>query len=438
MNGTTFILTDRHARDSAHSANHQRDRSFLSLITTILLGMAACELKSSAGADWPRFRGPDGNAVSNETGLPLNWSTTENVRWRVDLTGEGTSSPVVVGDRIFLTCAFDGGIRRCVLCLDRRDGAQLWSREITDDNPEVTSALTGHAAHTPAVADGRVVAMFGNAGVACYDLDGNLQWHRDLGEFETELGLASSPVIYDGVVYVVCDHDGKWYKTFDSYLIALDLKTGEARWKTDRRGLFRSWSTPILVPAAECATELVVSAQDELRGYDRQSGELLWQVQGTAGWVTPSPVFGDGVIYATSGKDGPTIAVRPGGRGEVTETHVIWRQERGGPYVCSPLLYQVRLYIADEHGFLRCLDARTGEESYRQRLGGKFTASPVAAEGRVYLTNEAGTTFVVRDGPEFELLATNEFGEECLASPTISQGAMFYRTGKHLYCIGQD
>lgn len=403
---------------------------------TAALILLASTIAPVGGGDWPRWRGPDGNGISQETGLPVTWSTTENVRWRVALPGEGTSSPVVVGDRIFLTCAFDEGARRRVLCLDRRDGQELWSREIVDHNPEVTSAVTGHAAHTPAVADGRVVAMFGNAGIVCCDLDGRRQWHCGLGDFETELGLASSPAIHDGLVFIVCDHDGKWYKTFDSYVIALDLKTGETRWKTDRRGLLRSWSTPILVAAPDGQSELVVSAQDELRGYDPGSGDLLWQVQGTAGWVTPSPVFGDGVIYATSGKDGPTIAVRPGGRSDVTETHVVWRQERGGPYVCSPLLYHGRLYVPDEHGFLRCIDARTGDVLYRQRLGGKFTASPVAAEGRVYLTNEAGTTFVVRDGPEFELLATNEFGEECLASPAISQGAMFYRTGGWLYCLG--
>lgn len=402
---------------------------------TVAAGLLSLAIQVAA-AEWPRFRGPDGNGVSNETGLPVTWSTTVNIRWRIELPGEGASSPVVVGDRIFLTCAFDDGGRRIVLCVDRRDGKELWSREIADDNPEVTSAVTGHAAHTPVVADGRVVAMFGNAGIVCYDLDGRQQWHRDFGDFDTEMGLASSPMVHEGLVFLVCDHDGKWYKTFDSYLIALDLKTGETRWKTDRRGLFRSWSTPILVAAPDDRSELIVSAQEELRGYDPGSGDLLWQVQGTTGWVTPSPVFGDGVIYATSGKDGPTIAVRPGGRGDVTETHVLWKQDRGGSYVCSPLLYHGRLYVPDEHGFLRCIDARTGDILYRQRMGGKFTASPVAAEGRVYLTNEAGATFVVRDGPGFVLLATNEFGEECLASPAIARGAMFYRTGAHLYCVG--
>jgi len=402
----------------------------------LFLGCGVILVGHAWAGDWPRFSGPDGNGISSETGLPVTWTTTENVRWCAELPGEGTSSPVVVGDQVFLTCAFDGGQRRKVLCLDRRDGKQLWSREITDDDPEVTSAVTGHAAHTPVVANGLVVAMFGNAGVVCYDLAGQQQWHHGLGDFESELGLASSPIVHKGLVYLVCDHDGKWYKTFDSYLIALDLKTGETRWKTDRRGLFRSWSTPILAPAGNDRTELIVSAQDELRGYDPQNGALLWQAQGTAGWVTPSPVFGDGVIFATSGKDGPTIAVRPGGRGDVTGTHVDWKQDRGGPYVCSPLLYHGRLYVPDEHGFVRCIDAGTGEVLYRQRLGGKFTASPVAAEVRVYVTNEAGTTFVLEDGPHFRLLAENDFDEECLASPAISQGAMFYRTGRQLYCIG--
>lgn len=385
--------------------------------------------------DWPRWRGPYGNGVSAETGLPVRWSATENVRWRAELPGEGSSSPIVWGDRVFITAALDRGGKRLTLCLDRATGRERWRREITDENPEISSALTGHAAATPATDGTHVVAVFGNAGVVCYDFDGRQLWHRRLGEFESELGLASSPILYDGTVILVCDHDGDRFRSFDSFLTALDVTTGATRWKTDRPGLFRSWSTPILVPT-ESGKELIVNAQDELRGYDPDDGRLLWQVTGMTGWVTPSPVFGHGLIFATSGKDGPTLAVRPGGRGDVTDTHVVWRHHRGAPYVCSPLLAGDDLYVHNEQGILTCYDARTGKQHYRQRLDGKFLASGVAGDGRLYLTSDAGETFVIQLGPEFQRLARNPLDDEVAASPALADGTILLRTRHHLYCIG--
>jgi outer membrane protein assembly factor BamB len=398
-----------------------------------LLLVAAPGTAALPGAEnWPRWRGPDGNAVSAGAPLPLHWDARENVVWKTGLPGEGSSSPVVWGDRVFLTAAQQHGERRIVLCLDRAGGQVLWRREVEDRDPERTSSLTGHAAPTPATDGRRVVAFFGNAGVVCYDRDGRPLWRRRLGEFDTELGLASSPVLDRGRVILVCDHDGDRFTSFDSFLVALDLETGKDVWRTERRGLQRSWSTPVLVPGAGGKPELVVSAQDELRGYDPESGRQLWRLPGLTGWVTPSPVFGHGLIFAVSGKDGPTLAVRPGGTGEVRPA---WRHARGGPYVCSPVLYGEHLYVNSEQGFLSCYAARTGERLYRERLGGKFTASPVAGDGKVYFTNEAGTTFVVAAGPRFALLARNVLGEECLASPAVAGGRLFLRTTKHLFCI---
>ena len=386
--------------------------------------------------NWPRWRGPEGNAVSNETKLPVTWSATENVRWKAAVPGEGSSSPIVWGERVFLAAAFEHGMRRAVFCFDTETGRQLWSREIADEDPEISSALTGHAAPTP-ITDGKfVVAAFGNAGVVCYDMDGKRQWRRRFGMFESELGLASSPILHEGTVILLCDHDGDRFRSFDSFLIALHLKTGATSWKTDRPQLFRSWSTPIVVPAGD-ARELVVNAQDELRGYDPANGKQLWNVTGMTGWVTPSPVFDGGLIFATSGKDGPTMAVRPGGRGDVTATHVVWQHERGAPYVCSPVLYGEHLYVHNELGILTCREAKMGKELYRQRLEGKFTASSVAGDGKVYFTNEDGLTFVVKAGPEFEILAKNPLEEAVLASPAISSSRLFLRAERHLYCIEQ-
>ena len=234
-------------------------------------------------------------------------------------------------------------------------------------------------------------------------------WRRRFGEFDSELGLASSPILYRGMVLLLCDHDGSARRTFDSFLVALDLHSGQVVWNTARPGLFRSWSTPLAVTTAEGSDELIVNAQDELRGYDPRTGAALWTVRGMTGWVTPSPVAGQGLVFAASGRDGPTVAVRPGGRGDVTADRVVWKVDRGSPYVCSPLLYGSELYVPNESGILRCYDASSGRQHYEQRLAGRFMASPVAGDGKLYLTNDEGTTFVVRAGKEFALLSTNTF-----------------------------
>jgi outer membrane protein assembly factor BamB len=422
----------------------------------LALALAAAWLLASDGvrhaaadAAWPRWRGPHGNAVSSESGLPVAWDRERNIAWRTGIPGEGSSSPIVHGDRVFVTSSREYGTRRLTHCLSATDGQVLWTRELADENPEITSALTGHAAATPATDGQRVVAFFGNAGLVAYDFAGRLLWHRDFGEFDSELGLASSPVFYGDTVVQLCDHDGKWYSTFDSFLIAVDAATGETRWRTERRGLERSWSTPIVIPLPDNAEneshhdrlprhELVVAAQDELRAYDPQRGDLLWRVTGLTGWVTPSPVFAEGLIFATSGKNGPVLAVRPGGRGDVGSTHVAWKEPQGGPYVCSPLAYRGRLYVVNEAGVLSCRSLRDGRLLYRQRLNGKFTASPVAAAGRLYLVNEDGTTYVVAAEDAFQLVATNRLDEFTLASPAIANGRIYIRTEHKLWCIAAE
>jgi outer membrane protein assembly factor BamB len=387
--------------------------------------------------NWPRWRGPEGNAVADKAALPVRWSPKDQVVWVAAIPGIGFSSPIVWEQHIFCTSAFDRGARRAVHCLERKTGKLLWTREIRDADPEVTSAMTGYAAATPVTDGRRVIAFFGNAGVVAYDFQGKQLWHHRLDPFETELGLASSPVLYRDKVILVCDHDGDRFTSFDSFLLALDVRTGKVCWKTSRRGLFRSWSTPLLLPGARGKTELIVNGQEALRAYDPETGKPLWQVTGMSGWVTPSPVFGHGLIFATSGKNGPVMAVRPGGKGDVTASHVAWRVPAGGPYVCSPVLYGDFLYVVTEVGVLSCFEAKTGKRQYRERLAGKFTASPVAGDGKVYMTNEEGTTFVVKAGGRFELLARNALKEYCLASAALVDGRILLRTEKHLYCIGK-
>jgi outer membrane protein assembly factor BamB len=407
---------------------------FTSIVILALCGLPL-SARSGSADDWPRWRGPDGSAVSDQAPLPLKWGPTENVRWKTAVPGEGFSSPIVWKDRIFCTSAFGRGRRRAVHCLDRDTGKILWTREIQDAAPEVTSAMTGHAAATPVTDGKRVVAFFGNAGAVCYDFQGKQLWHRSLGEFDSELGLASSPILDRNRVILVCDHDGDRFSTFDSFLIALDVKMGQTVWKTERRGLYRSWSTPIVIPRGDNKRELVVNGQDAVRAYDPETGKPLWHLAGMTPWVTPSPVFGQGLIVAASGKNGPTLAVRPGGMGDVSKTHLAWRHNTGGPYVCSPVLYRDEVYVIAEQGVLRCYAARTGKLAYQERLRGKFTGSPVAGDGKIFITNEEGATFVVEAGRRYRLLSKNDMKEYCLASPALADGQFFLRTEKHLYCI---
>ena len=404
------------------------------LLTSVLSAVGA--LAAHGAENWPQFRGHDGSGVSESAHPPLRWSTSSNVRWRAEIPGEGSSSPIVWGDRVFVTSALDEGARRQLHCLALDTGRLFWTQEIRDENPELTSALTGYAASTPATDGKCVVSFFGNAGVVAYDFEGRQLWHRPLGEFESELGLASSPRLKAGKVWLVCDHDGAWYKTFDSFVISLDAATGVVRWKTDRRGLKRSWSTPILVQV-DGRQELVVSAQDELRAYGADTGTELWRFRGTTGWVAPSPVHVAGIIYATSGKSGPTIAVRPGGRGDVTESHALWRHETGGSYVSSPLVYRGIVYVCTEQGVLSAYAQDSGKLIFRERLAGKFTASPVAAREHVFLTNEDGETFVLRARKTFELVAKNSLEEACLSSPALIPERILLRTQRFLWCLAE-
>lgn len=416
--------------------------------------------------NWPRWRGPDGNGVSSEKQLPWKWSDRRNdsggdhrddpgdergdarrggsrqgIRWEYAFPGEGASSPIVWEDRVFLTSSQQDGGRRHLLCVDRDTGVLRWQGTVDDENPELTSALTGHAAATP-VTDGEVViAFFGNAGLIAHDLDGNRLWRRKLGEFDTELGLSSSPLLCDDLVLQVCDHDGDKRNSFDSFVIALDRRTGEPRWRATRAGKYRSWSTPIVV-STERGKELIVNGQDALQAYDVETGELRWSWEGMSGWVTPSPLYDGRRILATSGRDGPVVALDPRSMREsdhgIAAPLPIWHHERGGPYVCSPLYYEGQLYVHDERGVLSTYDGETGKLLDRQRLEGRFYASGVAGDGRIYLSNDGGVTYVFSPGTPPRVLAENDVGEEILASPAISQGAIWIRTRTRLLCIAAN
>lgn len=387
------------------------------------------------GENWPGWRGPGRTGVTTDTGIPETWSATEHVLWKSPLIGVGTSNPVVWDDRVYLTASTgrDQGELH-VFCFDRDTGKIRWRRNLWGTSPTLFYGVSGMAAPSPVTDGEHLWAFFGTGDVFCFDRDGKLIWQRALsaeyGVFENRFGASSSPLLFEDMLIVQCDHYG------ESYVVALDKISGANRWKADRPGRWLSWSSPQLISAGD-KQELIVTGSEKLDGYDPQTGELLWTVKGFSRECVPTPVVGDGYLIAVSGPNGIHRAVKPGGRGDVTESHVVWTNERGTSFVPSAILVGERYYDADDKGIATCYDAKSGEIQWRKRLTGRFTASPVAAEGKVFFTNEKGETTVLDAAKaEYDELARNELGEDVYASPSISQGKFFFRTPTHLICIG--
>lgn len=391
---------------------------------------------SDPDALWPRWRGPSGQGLAMDGGYSDRWSETENVLWRTPVPGRGHSSPIVWGDRIFLTTAYENG-RVAVLAFRRSDGQLLWESVGPDRTPEHRHQKNSHASPTATTDGQRVYASFGNKGVLAVDFEGKTAWHRSLGTFDNYHGTAGSPLLYKDRLIVFQDHAGG--TSGNSFVAALDVKTGATRWRTDRRATV-GWSTPVAIQAGD-HDEIIVSSQQRVHAYDPDTGRELWSCGGNLFEVIPTPVVGNGLVFCSSGRAGPTLAIRPGGLGDVTETRVQWRSQRGSPFVPSPLLLDGRLYLVnDMTSVATALDATTGELVWQGRLGlatrEGFSASPVAADGKIFFTNDEGETFVLRAGATFELLHVNRLNARVLASPALAQGRWYFRTDRELIAIG--
>lgn len=400
----------------------------------------ACWLSAGqlAAENWPGWRGPDRNGVSSETGLPERWTATEGIQWKADLPGSGISNPIIWDDLVIVTSS--DGLRQDdlhMIAVGRDDGRERWHQRLWGTAPTLFHATKSSMASPSPVTDGtHVYAFFGSGDVFCVDMQGGLVWHRSLadeyGAIENRFAASSSPLLYGDLLIVQCDHYGA------SYVIAIDKATGENRWKADRPECWLSWSSPQLVPLeAGQRHELVVEGSHKVDAFDPLSGERLWTLPGLARECVPTPVIGNGLVYIVSGPSGQTFAVRPGGRGDVSKTHVVWESPRGAPFVPSGIVVGDLYYLVDDNGIGTCLDAHTGRVVWRKRFGGAFTASPVAGDGRLYFCDEAGDTLVVKSGvTEYQELARNSLGEPIYASPAISQGRLFIRTHQHLFCVG--
>jgi outer membrane protein assembly factor BamB len=400
---------------------------FAVLILSILGSMVRAE-------DWPCWRGPRGDGTSRETDVPLRWSATENIRWKTAIPGRGYSSPVVSGDCIFLTTCLEKDKQRVLLCLDRRDGKILWQRVVVTAELEEKHGLNSYASSTP-VTDGKHVWVpflsRPNVQLACYDFDGNLQWLKSPGEFHSKHGFCSSPVLYKDMVILNCDQDAM------GYIVALDKATGEERWRADRPNRTRSYCVPLIVTAAG-KKQLVLSGSKCVASYDPDTGKRHWIIDGPTEQFVASMVFTDDVLFLTAGY--PTyhlLAIRPDGAGNVTDTHVLWHKTKGAGYVPSPVAFGNRFYVVTDDGIAGCFEAKTGERRWTERLGRHHSASPVAAAGHLFFPDDSGVTYVIKPGTKFEEIGRNPLGEECYASPAVSQGQLFIRTLNHLWCIGK-
>jgi len=439
-----------------------------------LVGAVACGLIVSGGTvlaeDWPHWRGPDGRRISTERGLPTVWSRDTGVAWRTPLRGLGVSSPIVAGDLVFLTSQLGRGPLRAgghpalvrggpdpagerplggqrvdgagegvvffVSAFNRADGALAWEYEVQAEGDLPEAHQKHNMASPSATSDGeRVFAWFATGQLVALDMRGGLVWERhlarDYGPFEIVWGHSSSPTIYEDLLILQCDHEP------GSYLLALDRRTGDERWRVDRGAGLRSFSTPTVVPGPD-GDELIVNASERLDAYDPSTGEWLWSAGGPNQYPVPAATHDEqGTLYTSRGhRAGPYMAIRLGGRGDVGETHVAWRVPTGAPYISSILYYDGLIYMANGNGIVTAVDAETGRRVWQDRLGGIYSASPLAGDGKVYLFSETGETLVLEAGRELRVLAENDLGERMVSSPAVSDGRIFIRTDESLIAVG--
>lgn len=384
--------------------------------------------------DWSQFRGPNADAHAEGAKTPLDWSDTKNVQWKVKVPGLGWSSPVVVGDQIFLTTAVTQGegLSLRALSLNANTGETVWDREIkaVAKAPSIHSK-NSHASPTPIVDDGFVYVHFGALGMAKLSAaDGKLIWLCEELDYPPMHGSGGSPVLYDGKLFIVCDGSK------NPFVAAVDATTGKVAWKTPRSVVARinhSFGTATLA-SVDGRMQVIAPGPDHLAAYDPATGEELWKVLATGWSVVPQPTIGHGLVIYNHDYDNPElIAVRLGGKGDVTESHIAWRVKRGAPSTPSPLLVGDELYFVSDTGIASCVDAKTGKTYWMERIGGNFSSSPVYANGRVLIMNENGKATWLKPGKEFAVLGSNELPGRTFATPAFVGQAMYLRTDEQLY-----
>lgn len=403
-------------------------------------------LVQTHAADWPSWRGPANDGVTEETDLPVKWSTTENVKWKVSLPDRGNSTPVVWGDKLFLTQAIEKEGKRMLLCFDKKTGKQLWEAGITWKEPDLTHATNPYCAASPSTDGERIIVFFASAGVYCYDMNGKEVWKRsDLGEQRHIWGCGTSPVIVGDRVFLNFG-PGK-----NTVLYCFDKKTGKTIWKHEEPGgdagegdakkWLGSWSDPLLRKVGS-RYELLMTYPGRACAFDPMTGKELWTCDGLTPLVYNSPLFADGVVIAMCGYGGSAMAVKAGGNGNVTAAHRVWHLPRVPQRIGSGVVYQGHHYILTDGGFVECRDIKNGELIFNERLKGpgptgQNWSSLVRSGDRLFAVNQGGDAFVFKASPKFELLSTNSLGEKVIGSMAASDGLLYIRSYNNLWCIGK-
>lgn len=415
-------------------------KNSLGILIFLVLWLITCDV--IRGENWPRFRGPSGQGISSETDLPVTWSKDENIKWTSDLPGQGWSSPIVFKDHIFLTAATEEGVSCRVICINRKDGSIAWSKEVHRQKPGPMRKQNSYATPTP-VTDGKLVySVFYDGTVIAVDFSGNIVWKNNEVRFFSLHGLGASPILANGQIIMPFDGSSReetqvgWKVPWEkAVILSLDADDGSVRWKGSRGKSRVGHVTPILVDDDK---QLISAGGDRVQGFDPNTGERIWSIYSQGEGVTPSPVVGDGLLYTSSGFEAPTLrAVRLGGKGEVTNSHIAWEQKNGVAALASLLYVKPYLYSISRDNILHCLDAATGDIVWRERLTGTYSASPIYADGRIYILSAEGETLVLRPGAKYDEIARNDISDTCNASMAISQGNFYIRSAKKLYCIGK-
>lgn len=395
----------------------------------LILGLFLATAGAMHASDWPQFRGPNGTCISDESNLPTTWSKTDGLRWKVALPARGVSGPVVVNGKIYITASSGKKDDRLhVLAYDYKTGEQLWHRQLSATGGTNCHPMTCMAAPTPVADESGVYALFATGDLAAFDADGTLRWYRSIvGDYPTitnQVGMASSPILADGKLIIPMDNSG------ESFLAAIDTKTGVNLWKTDRHRDI-NWVTPVTRSIDGRTPEILFPGRDGMSAYDSATGKKIWSLKGLGGDI-PTPTVVNGIVYTPS--RGLVALKIEGGQG--TE---LWKSAKLASGMSSPVIYDGIVYAASSAGVVNAADAKTGESLWSERYGqkDKASASPIAGDGKIYVFAEKGLTTVFKAGRTAEILATNDIGEEILGTPAVSGGAIIIRTDKTLFCIGR-
>jgi len=406
--------------------SHLRSR-FVSLGALLLTcGLAAAE-------EWPQWRGPRGDGTSLEKGFALKWSATENIAWKTELPGRGYSSPVIWGDRVFLTSCLEEEAKHLTFCLDRRTGKIVWRQELSMAFPKIIHKRNSHASSTPATDGKHLWVTFLDAPryvAVCYDLDGKLIWQQSPGEFHSKHGFCSPPLPYKDTIILNGDQDHK-----AAYLVALDKLTGKEKWRTSRSGI-RSYTPPVIFDV-KGQKQLVFSGSNCVASYDPDTGKQIWIINGPTEQYVASLIYHKDVLFMTYGfpKLG-VMGINPEGTGDITKSHILYNEPKGGGYVPSPIAHGDYFYNVDDRGIATCRECKTGKLMWLERLGQRLHSASATGWGEyIYFPDNDGTTYVLKAGPTFELVAKNNIGEEINGTIALAHGQLFLRGMTHLYCI---